>query len=123
MPHRHLFVTPLLPCLKSLRWPHDKSAELLSDDLGDLKQFAYSLHLRADWLEWSPLNTPYFRLTARTRLAATLAGAVEIPLTDAHHLYQFWHSRTAASLARMLEAAPGLAARLAKRPLCPTTNQ
>lgn len=112
-----IFVTPLSRCLTSFSWPYRQEAFLLSMVLQDLYAFRQEHSIRSGPILWSARNTPYFRLAPHQREHAIVNGAIEITPDDFVQLCDLWHARSEAALARMLQQAPGLAARLRRRPV------
>lgn len=72
-----VYVDVLLPCIRSAKWPYDKSCHLIADTVPGLHAFARSLRLRRAWFQDRP-NMPHYDLTAGMRARAVRLGAREI---------------------------------------------
>lgn len=64
------------PAVARKNWRYGKSCHLIADSIDELKTFALSIGMRAEWFQ--PESSPHFDLTEGRRAAAIRSGAIEL---------------------------------------------
>jgi len=72
-----IYVDELTPCLRSRKWPYDKSCHLFADDIEELKIFARSILLRDEWIQ-KKTSFVHYDLTKKMRAIALNNGALAV---------------------------------------------
>jgi hypothetical protein len=89
-----VYVDPLMRCIRTKRWQHDKACHLVADELGELHAFARRLGLHPEWFQ-TPERLPHYDLTEGKRAAAVRLGAVEIDRAAMGAMIEKWRARHA----------------------------
>ncbi len=82
-----IYVDSLKPCIKSEKWPYDKSCHLVADlgEVETLHVFAKKLGLKHTWFQ-NRLGMPHYDLIDKMRNKAVKAGAIEISDVQLVHM-------------------------------------
>ena len=77
---------------------------LLSTSLGELKQFAFRIHIPLAQLRWSRAGVPFFTIGPFSRDIALRFGATPLTRPELGLLVRLWRTRRSQALSRIANA-------------------
>ena len=87
-----IYVDPLLPCVRTRYWRHDRACHLFVDtrtDLDVLHRFAEFIELQRGWFQ-NHEHLPHYDLTASKRRRAVAMGAIQLDRRSAVMVFRRW---------------------------------
>lgn len=77
-----VYVDYLMEWPRTKAWPYGEACHLMADTLDELHAFAAAIGMRRAWFQGPPKHRfPHYDLTAKRRLVAVAAGAIDMPAT------------------------------------------
>ena len=89
-----VYVDDLQGCMRSKKWPYNRSCHLMADSVEELHYFAGQMMLNPAWFQGQS-SLPHYDLTKNTRMLAVKLGAIEVGREKFGELIRKYRSRKA----------------------------